>query len=705
MIFVMSETNKRQAQSPLSGDEDDVKRRIIMVDVPSLISLDEISDNEEKETTPGEGAELYAILEEDNKTKPNTDRPSAEKVDCLIDRMDNFMKCFANLHATVNKNQHTNQRKLKRLETAHNELINTVVKSAESTESRLETLESKLEESISANARLASKIAQIENEHDRRFGLQRHVNEENSRKINDLEIEQGYTNRNVFDCRSEVKERKLIISGLPESKDENVKLTALNSINRVVEAAIALKEPDAHLGGLRKLKMREIDNVFRIGKQAKGSRKRNISVTFLSVDDKDMVVKAKTDIKEDPNIKYYFNEDISNDGRILKTELKRIAQVANSQGKNAKVSGNKVTIGSKTYFSNELGSIPTEVKMDLKYEKEIEGGIVYKGEKSTFSNFFPAPFSYDGILYQHVEQYFQHKKATHHNDTEAEERIMRLSNPRRIKTVGDNIEEDMAWMEKRMMVLYHGVKAKFDQNWAIQEELISTKGKQLYEATTNPYFACGIGYDSKRWSDRDWSGENVAGLVLMKVRDELLNQPPATSDTTLGEIASQENLDLSMNVDAQDKSLDNGGTNVSTSISTSTCTMTDHTMEDRSQKGRALNSCDYNKTNVPDTDPKHGSPDYSSTPRARGYGSRGRRGGRGRGRGRGGRGYQPQRSNQTKYRRPQDRMSDSDRSFLTGDEPIKKSKQDKDTNLVNSLGLTEAQIEGLKMLGFMQTTK
>lgn len=73
--------------------------------------------------------------------------------------------------------------------------------------------------------------------------------------------------------------------------------------------------------------------------------------------------------------------------------------------------------------------IPTDVKASLKQEKEIEGGIVYKGEKSVFSNFFPAQFNYNGIDYCHVEQYFQHSKALHHNEIELADRIMRLSNP------------------------------------------------------------------------------------------------------------------------------------------------------------------------------------------------------------------------------------------------------------------------------------
>lgn len=362
----MSGSNKRTAQSPLSGDEEDLKRRYIMEDPPTLTSLEEIPEGEDSESASNEGSALSALLEEDDKSKPHSSRPPAEKVDCLIDRMDNFMKCFATLHSTVIKNDHSNQRKFKGLESAHNDLINKVVKSAETTEGRLEALEAKLEESLSANAKLADKVARLEDDNERKSRLQRHINVVNSDKITALEIEQGYTNRNMYDCRAEVKERKIIISGVAETSGENVKLTALNSINKVIEAALALKESDAHHGGLRKLKIREIDNVYRIGKLRKGHSKRNISVTFLTHDDKEMVTKAKAKLKDDEGLSYFFNDDVSNDGRALKTDLKRIAQVANTQGKSAKVSGNKVTIDSRSYFCNELHMIPSDVSDGLK---------------------------------------------------------------------------------------------------------------------------------------------------------------------------------------------------------------------------------------------------------------------------------------------------------------------------------------------------
>lgn len=74
----MSGPSKRQAQSLLSGDEDNLKRRIIMENVPNFISLDEVSDGEAAECAPDKSLELAAILEGDTQAKPLVDHPAGE---------------------------------------------------------------------------------------------------------------------------------------------------------------------------------------------------------------------------------------------------------------------------------------------------------------------------------------------------------------------------------------------------------------------------------------------------------------------------------------------------------------------------------------------------------------------------------------------------------------------------------------------------
>lgn len=234
----MSGSNKRQAQSPLSGDEEDLKRRIIMEEAPILVTLDETFDSECKDATANGDSELLAILEGGTKSEDKNDQPPPEKVDRLIDRMDRFMECFANLHSTVIRNQASNLGNLKRLETTHNDMVNKVVKSAESTEGRFETLEC-----LSVNAKLTERIDYLEGEQSRRFNVQRQLIEENSKKTNSLEVDLGFTNRNMFDRWADTKERKIVISGIAESSGEDVKTTALNAINKVVTSALTLKDP------------------------------------------------------------------------------------------------------------------------------------------------------------------------------------------------------------------------------------------------------------------------------------------------------------------------------------------------------------------------------------------------------------------------------------------------------------------------------
>lgn len=724
---LMADSNKRQAQSPLSGDEDDLKRRIIMEDPPTLVSLDEISEDE-SEPTPD--TELEKLLGNGGGKEADTTRSAAEKVDCLINRMDKFMECFSSLHSTVSRNQHTNTRKFKRLEQAHNDLATKVIDSSSSTLGRLESLEAKLKESQSENAKLANKLKCLEDDQTRKDVLQRQMNDSNTKRLTALEQENGFINKNMLDCWSEVKERKLIIAGVAENPNEDVSKTALDSINRVIKAAIAMKDPEVNLGGLRKLHRGSIDNVYRIGKSARGPFSRNISVTFLRFDDKDMAIRAKSDIKGDTDIKIFFNEDVSTDGRALKTQLKRIAQVAKTQGKNAKVSGNKVTIDSRSYHSNELSLIPADVTENLKHEKHTDDGIIFKGEKSVFSNFYPAPFHFNGVSFQHVEQYYQHCKATHHNETQTANRIMQMSNPRRIKSLGDNIESNPAWLEQRMMVLYRGIKAKFEQNWPLQDELTSSNGKQLYEATTDRYFGCGISFESTRWARHDWPGENVAGLILMKVREELLG-PQAEdcpSNSTLKDIASEDNMNSSASMDTRDNSvLEAPVHNVDVSTATEAGRASSVQQSPSLHKGQADRRLSewssYDQTSSAHADVRrdrsfHGSSSMSydnqlysnqsygnqSSSQSRGFNRRGR--GRGRGRGSGGNNGR-QRYQSSKPRKQQDKMTDFDRNFLCGHNGNTKNKHanaarnssPKTKTISNPLGLNELQIKGLALLG------
>lgn len=246
--------------------------------------------------------------------------------------MDRFFECFSIMQKEAAKSERKNTRKFKCLESAHKELASKVVSSSMTADSRIKNLEERLARYEDANKDLTDKVSSFGDNLDRHIGVQHSINADNARKMSDFEMNQGYTDRNLLDLASEVKERKVIISRVHEASDEDVSTTALEAINKVINAAITDTHPDASLNGLRILMTKTIDNVFRIGKSRGGRLTRNISATFARVDEKEMVLRAQKISKENEDIKFFISDDLTNDGRALKAQLKRITTVAKSKG-------------------------------------------------------------------------------------------------------------------------------------------------------------------------------------------------------------------------------------------------------------------------------------------------------------------------------------------------------------------------------------
>lgn len=485
-----------------------------------------------------------------------------DKVDSLIGRMDKFLNCFVSMQNSSKKQQKSNDRKFKHLQTAHNELS---VKTSDKTNlamSKISTLEERLERSEASNKKLMEKFTRFESIYERTTLAQMSVNNAVGKQINTLEINQGFTDKSFIELGSEVKERKIIIAGVYEESNECVSTTALTCLNKLIDEAMVTDSPGGNSGGFKRLVPSDIDKVYRIGKPGLNNR-RGIAVSFIHHDNKDMVYRAKAAVKDTSSIRFYINDDLTTECRAHKTRLKQIATAAKSSGLDSKLSGNKISVGDEIYNANELSLIPNEVTKKMKQEKEIDGGIVFKGDNSILSNFFPAPFLLKGQDFEHNEQYFQYMKLCHHGKTKQADRVLRMSYPWRIKVIGDRVALKASWNAKRMKVMYNGMMAKFRQNWPLQEELLKTAGKRLYEATTDLYFICGIGFDSSKWETKDWPGENATGLVLEKVRDDLQKEisgenpqnftltesEPERLDMDTHQVVIPENMDIGAQVE------------------------------------------------------------------------------------------------------------------------------------------------------------
>lgn len=160
----------------------------------------------------------------------------------------------------------------------------------------------------------------------------------------------------------------------------------------------------------------------------------------------------------------------------------------------------------------------------------------------------------DDVDYTSVEQFYQHEKATQCGFPGLARKIMSKSNPWYIKVVGNRVETNEEWEKNRLKTLYKGIFAKFDQNIPLRQALLNTMGLNLYKATTDLYYACGIDLDSPKWETKDWPGQNVTGQILMKVRGEFLAEESLTdsfSENTLMNLTSVEDNHITHDIDTK----------------------------------------------------------------------------------------------------------------------------------------------------------
>jgi ribA/ribD-fused uncharacterized protein len=137
----------------------------------------------------------------------------------------------------------------------------------------------------------------------------------------------------------------------------------------------------------------------------------------------------------------------------------------------------------------------------------------FDGEYRFLSNFHPAPMEYERISYPTVEHAYQAAKTTDYHERQ---RIAALPSPGRAKRAGAKLTLRPDWDALRLNVMETLLRQKFTLHADLRALLLATGDAILEEGNT--------------WGDVFWGvcngvGENHLGKLLMKIRDELKNQP------------------------------------------------------------------------------------------------------------------------------------------------------------------------------------
>lgn len=144
---------------------------------------------------------------------------------------------------------------------------------------------------------------------------------------------------------------------------------------------------------------------------------------------------------------------------------------------------------------------------------------------SCLSQWWPAAFTVDGVVFATAEHYMMWRKAMLFDDPASAERILAASHPHKAKALGRDVVgfDEAVWEKARFDIVVDASRAKFGQLTDLGDYLRGTGDRVLVEASPRDrIWGIGLAAGDERASQPDaWRGLNLLGFALMKARAEL----------------------------------------------------------------------------------------------------------------------------------------------------------------------------------------
>lgn len=144
---------------------------------------------------------------------------------------------------------------------------------------------------------------------------------------------------------------------------------------------------------------------------------------------------------------------------------------------------------------------------------------------SCLSQWWPSPFSVDGVAYATAEHWMMARKARLFGDAEAERLAVEARNPALAKKAGRLVRgfDDAIWERERFGIVVEGSVHKFAAHPGLREFLLGTGERVLVEASPmDRVWGIGLAADDERAGNPErWRGANLLGFALMEARGRL----------------------------------------------------------------------------------------------------------------------------------------------------------------------------------------
>ena len=144
---------------------------------------------------------------------------------------------------------------------------------------------------------------------------------------------------------------------------------------------------------------------------------------------------------------------------------------------------------------------------------------------SCLSQWWPSPFTVDGVEYATAEHWMMASKARLFGDAEAEGKALQAPNPALAKKAGRLVRgfDEAIWERERFGIVVEGSVHKFAAHAGLRDFLLGTGDRVLVEASpVDRVWGIGLAADDERAADPErWRGPNLLGFALMEARERL----------------------------------------------------------------------------------------------------------------------------------------------------------------------------------------
>ena len=152
--------------------------------------------------------------------------------------------------------------------------------------------------------------------------------------------------------------------------------------------------------------------------------------------------------------------------------------------------------------------------------------VFFYGKDDHFSNFYPAKFIVDDIIFSCGEQYIMYSKAILFGDSVIAAMILQETKPTKMKALGRKVRnfDDDVWCANREELTFKGLFEKYNQNANLKKLILDTGNREIVEASPRDrVWGIGMGENNPDAEDKSkWKGRNILGKILMKVRDAFI---------------------------------------------------------------------------------------------------------------------------------------------------------------------------------------